>query len=453
MKNANEERSRFVIVHYNDLRPRCQASVACLSCTRRTGVIWSRSGEFNTRYTNVMNDSMNAPARVPLPASQTPPRLRLDYLDGIRALCALLVVAGHTGDGGFLSRAGVSAPVPLRLLFALFGYDRYAVAVFIILSGYCLMMPVVRDAEGRFQGGVKGFFARRARRILPPYYAALAFAVLLACTLPGYASPRDLHADNLLAHLFLIHNLLPKWRFALDGPMWSVSTEAEIYALFAFVLLPLWRWRGIRVVLPVAFGIGLLPHFALHKWLDPVAPWYAGLFALGMTGALVSFSPRSHWRKWRDKLAWGRLCGGLSLCLLLVFLLKPARLLSYPLYIMEPLVGLTAMCGLIHYTRLLLARQENETANSARPPLLRFLESPPLVRLGLFSYSIYLMHAPLFALALPPLRRFALPPYIGLLLVWVLCLPVVLLGCYLFHCLFERPFMSGQARRTTVHLQ
>ncbi len=398
-----------------------------------------------------MSNTQNAPVNPTALTQAAPPRLRLDYLDGIRALCALLVVGGHTGDGGFLSRASVPAPVPLRLLFALFGYDRYAVAVFIILSGYCLMIPIVRDREGRLQGSIKGFFARRARRILPPYYAALAFAVLLACTLPGYASPRDLGPDNLLAHLFLIHNLSPDWRFALDGPMWSVSTEAEIYALFAFAFLPLWHLRGMRAVLPVAFLLGLLPHFALHKWLDPVAPWYAGLFALGMTGAFIGFSPRPHWQKWRDNIAWGRLCGGLSLCLLIAFLLKPARLPSYPLYIMEPLVGLAAMCGLIHYTRLLLARQANADADIVRPCLLRFLESAPLVRVGLFSYSIYLMHAPLFALALPLLRRLALPPYIGLLMVWVVCFPAVLLACYLFHCLFERPFMSGQGRRATVH--
>jgi peptidoglycan/LPS O-acetylase OafA/YrhL len=63
-------------------------------------------------------------------------------------------------------------------------------------------------------------------------------------------------------------------------------------------------------------------------------------------------------------------------------------------------------------------------------------------RLGLFSYSIYLLHGPVVGLLdqdvigplhLAPLAAFAL--FLGL------GIPVILLLCYGFHLAFEAPFM------------
>src|SRR5438270_2616521 len=108
-------------------------------------------------------------------APRRPPAPRLPFLDGLRGLAAVYVVLHHAammvppaGLGGVGSAA--------RFVFR---HGHYAVAVFIVLSGYCLMLPVARDPCGRLPGGVVGYLGRRARRILPPYYAALGLGWLL----------------------------------------------------------------------------------------------------------------------------------------------------------------------------------------------------------------------------------------------------------------------------------
>jgi peptidoglycan/LPS O-acetylase OafA/YrhL len=48
-----------------------------------------------------------------------------------------------------------------------FAYGHFAVAVFIVLSEFCLVLAVCRD--GALGGGAFGFLHRRARRLLPPF--------------------------------------------------------------------------------------------------------------------------------------------------------------------------------------------------------------------------------------------------------------------------------------------
>src|SRR4051812_41118914 len=66
-----------------------------------------------------------------------------------------------------------------RVLRRAFGFGHEAVAIFIVLSGYCLMLPVARRGESQLKGGFGSYLGRRAFRILPPYFAALGLSLLL----------------------------------------------------------------------------------------------------------------------------------------------------------------------------------------------------------------------------------------------------------------------------------
>ena len=71
----------------------------------------------------------------------------LGYLDGLRALAALYVVAVHALSQVDRHHDRISAP--WSLITGLFLYGHYAVDLFIVLSGFCLMLPVVRrSADG-----------------------------------------------------------------------------------------------------------------------------------------------------------------------------------------------------------------------------------------------------------------------------------------------------------------
>src|SRR5207248_6339313 len=82
---------------------------------------------------------------------------------------------------------GAGMPAKLFLLSRAFWFGRYAVGVFIVISGYCLMLPVARSVNRQLPGGVWAYIRRRARRILPPYFAALGVSLLLIVLIPGMA--------------------------------------------------------------------------------------------------------------------------------------------------------------------------------------------------------------------------------------------------------------------------
>src|SRR3569833_2194310 len=81
-------------------------------------------------------------------------RYRFLFLDGIRGLAAIYVVLFH-----FISQFGAGGPLGVALspvmstLTSWMGYGHYAVDVFIVLSGYSLMVPVARSAPNPLPKG------------------------------------------------------------------------------------------------------------------------------------------------------------------------------------------------------------------------------------------------------------------------------------------------------------
>jgi peptidoglycan/LPS O-acetylase OafA/YrhL len=372
---------------------------------------------------------------MPSPLAEPPAAPRFDHLDGLRGLAALYVVWFHAGIC-FLAQP---LPAWARAASRVLAFGHEAVAVFIVLSGYCLMLPAARAADGHLAHGLRGYFARRAWRILPPYYAALLGSLAVIALVPalGARSPTgtiwdDTHpafsAGAVVSHLLLVHNFFPQWVFRINGPLWSVATEWQIYFFFPFLLLPLWRRRGPLATVVVAFAIGYLPLLLLPSLAHAALPWYLGLFALGMVAAGIGASPRPLERRLRQVMPWARialallvmcLVGGLGLARLW-FRWKPAT---------DALVGLTAAALLIH------------CGLAATSPVTRLLSSAPLVGLGHFSYSLYLTHLPVVALVYFLVRTLPLGPVTHVLVMLVLSTVAALGVAYGFHRLVERRFM------------
>lgn len=375
-----------------------------------------------------------------------PNRIRLDYLDGIRALCALFVLAGHMGDGEFYNPTH-KPPILIQYFVRYTVYDRLAVALFIVLSGYCLMLPLARSGSQNVQGGLITFIKRRARRILPPYYAAIVFSFICACFSPSFYKHKivqSLYNGDLTAHLLLIQNLRSVWEFQIDGPLWSVATEWDIYWLFVIVLLPTLKKFNITVTIITGLIIGLIPHFLFHKWLDAVAPWYLGIFAMGMGAAMLSFSQDRKFQMLRDKVKWKELSIVLFASILLLIVLKPASLVAYPLYLLEPYWGISCACLLVYCTRTV-----QQSSIVPGPGFVKFLESPSLVKIGLFSYSLYLTHVPIITVIHGYIEKMKLTPSVATFYYWILSIPLCISLAWVFHIGFERPFMNQYQHRRT----
>ena len=388
-------------------------------------------------------------------ADNTPapkPRLHLTYLDGLRGLAAFYVLLHHL----YMKVAIDSEAFPFG--FSLMAFGGLAVDVFIVLSGYCLMLPVVRSADAELSGGVKTFLKRRAWRILPPYYASLAVAIAMLWGSQRFSSHygtltttkvSGLSPGPLLSHLFLVHNLVPSWAFSIDGAMWSVATEWQIYFFLPALLLPLWKRWGSGALLGGAWALGLLPRLLHWDFADSAHPWLLGLFAMGMAAAGASFPRRP--QEWVQRFPWGAVTLGLALGLLTLVILNAAQAASSRFWPVDLLMGAVTSTLLIYCTRF-RSRPEAQKTPLMKTPLmktplvLRLLESRILVGLGLFSYSLYLIHGPLLA-ALIALTHHRLDVDQLTLFMLVVGIPITVAGSFLFYSLFERPFLH---MRTTV---
>lgn len=366
----------------------------------------------------------------------------LPYLDGMRGLAALYVVLHHAYmEIAEQPSITLSLPYFAELSTRWLYYGQIAVDIFIVLSGYCLMLPVA-VAGGSLRGGTSRYFLRRARRILPPYYIALVLSLILIGVVPGMNKMSGTRWDFALpaltpsaigSHLLLIHNLSPNWVYRINPPMWSIATEWQIYFLFPLLLLPVWKRFGNLATIAVAFSLSLAPWFLFHQGV-PACPWFLGLFALGMVAAVINVSrpvPLEQLLQWSKALC----VMGLAVFLGGTVTIGAPRLWQY-LYLMDFLVGFTVACFLVLCTGYCF-----NYLKSSHPFFLRFVASRYPVQLGMFSYNLYLVHFPVLSLLhlwIRPLNLRSVEELGFLLSVGTV---VSLVLSYIFHRLFERQFI------------
>lgn len=378
------------------------------------------------------------------------PVLRVDFLDGVRGLAALYVAGHHAYmqlnwrlDGGGLSH-------PARLATAWLGGGAYGVVVFIVLSGFCLMLPVVRSPRAELRGGWRGYLYRRVKRIVPAYYAALLLSLLLVRLVPALSRPPSFFASGalpvtrgaVLAHVALIQNFSLSWFFRIDPPMWSVAVEFQIYFLFPSLLLPVYRRWGAVASVATAAAISYALHALSGGYLDISEPSFVALFAMGMAAAAVAFGFGAEVERLR-RLPWMSLAVVMAVAGAVVFFLNPTWA-PHSGCVPHTLIGAASAAGL---TACAMRRSGSLTTR-------RLLESRWLVALGGFSYSLYLIHLPLESTFFALLRPWTTSPDLKLAATLGVGVPLACLAAYGFHLLFELPFLGspppkpGVARRT-----
>ena len=359
----------------------------------------------------------------------TPSRIEISWLDGLRGTAALVVVLFHAFL--FTGRTG-DAAAAMPVWGAIVGQGYLGVPVFIVLSGYVLMLPVVRAGTGTFRHGTLDFLRRRARRILPPYFAALLFSIALIAFVPLLQTPSGTQWDGkipvtlpaVLSHVFLVQDFSPEWIEKINGPMWSVAVEWQIYFLMPLVLLPLWRRLPRLLVVAGITAITLVPAFVgFGAYLHP---WLVALFAMGMLAAELTLADRlPRWVSW--------FAVGAGLAAVAVFAASAVRgtdLLPLKEVVAGALVALLLAWG---------GRREL----AGRPVrALQFFASKPMIYLGLISYSIYLFHSPLLALANMLMLPLGLPTAVEYLLMTFVAAPIAVGVAWCMFHLVERHFLN-----------
>ena len=341
-------------------------------------------------------------------------------IDGLRAIAVLAVVLHH-----------LSAPL---LPGGYVGVD-----VFFVISGYLITSIISREmAEGRFS--FASFYERRARRIFPALFAMLAATLVASYTL---LLPSDMMSTlrAALGTVFFGSNIV-FWREMKEGyfaatdlalnPLlhtWSLSVEEQFYVFFPVLLLLCYRFTRQQVVPVLLFSAMVsLVGAALLVSSKSVAVFFLSPFRAWelLAGSLLALHtvPPLRSRMLRELIA----AAGLLAIVVACFVYDGGT--TFPgLAALAPVLGTAA---LIH-------------AGASGPSLAaRLLQLPPMVWVGLISYSLYLWHWPLIVLTRYATGFEPITPHIPMLFVASLVL------AYLSYRFIEQPFRrsAGVNRRT-----
>jgi peptidoglycan/LPS O-acetylase OafA/YrhL len=226
-------------------------------------------------------------------------------VEGLRAVAITLVVLYHCGydGGGFI------------------GVD-----VFFVISGFLITGLLLREHEKRKRISIPGFYARRARRILPAGMLVIVATVLWAHQVENWFSYQYTREAGQWASMFManIHfaaigtNYATQQQSATPNPLlhyWSLAVEEQFYFVWPTVVFLVGlcaRWIPLRrLVLVTALAASVASFlWALHTidtnvvwaFYSPLTrAWELGLGAVAATLVI----PLSRLNRWVGVgLAW-----------------------------------------------------------------------------------------------------------------------------------------------------
>jgi peptidoglycan/LPS O-acetylase OafA/YrhL/lysophospholipase L1-like esterase len=317
---------------------------------------------------------------------------RLGYipaLDGLRAVAVIAVLLYH-GDQGW---------IPGGFL----GVD-----VFFVISGYLITCLLLSDYQQTNGIGLKRFWYRRARRLLPALFTMLfvvsLYAILFIPDVLDQLRGEVLAALFYVENWFLIFRNLSYFQSAGRPPLlqhvWSLAVEEQFYLFWPLILmLVLTVWHKSRKALLVAVLIAVAVStiemaILYHPYTDPSRVYYGTdtRVAALMLGAALAFV----WAPWRLIGKTGRNAG---------IVLDVVAVFSGVVLIWMFLNMGEFSPGLYRGGFLLVAMVSALLIAATVHPASRLV--PLLLGLSVFkwigvrSYGIYLWHWPIFMVTRP----------------------------------------------------
>lgn len=291
-------------------------------------------------------------------------------LDGIRAIAVTMVLLAHVGLGDV---------IPGGL----------GVTIFFFLSGFLITTLLCREYETKSSINVKAFYFRRFLRLFPPLAICLfiAYSLVFANLLGGEASFEGFFAQILYFanyHLIFFESHIPNG----TGILWSLAVEEHYYIVFPLIISPLFQklqHRQIAVLLLVLCGVALFWRIYLASQLDfqPDRTYLASdtRFDSILFGSVLALmkNPTMHISGEKQKMElshYGCLLIGLG-GVLTSLVLRDQFFRETFRYTIQGICLMPLFYCAVRFS------------NSK---LFKFLNSKFFVRVGVLSYSIYLIH-------------------------------------------------------------
>ena len=311
---------------------------------------------------------------------------RIDTLTGLRFYAALVVVILHV--------TRYYAPVPV--ISELFAPGSVGVSFFFILSGFVLAWSKQENLP------VSDFYRNRFARVYPLHLVTWVIAAILI-VIDGV----QLNIWAGIASLLLVQAWVPfqSFYFAMNGPSWSLAAEGFFYAVFPWVSGHMSRAsprRLLHLILALYVAIAAIT-LVLHILLRG-GPTVAFLYVNPayrlwefVVGIAIALAVRKGWRV-RLRLPVALVATVIAFVLtsvvnfLIVNKIGPVAELE-----MKSLPADIASLALVPFFGLLIASAVTAELHGHRS----HLNSPTMIRLGKWSFALYLVHLLLVQLLLP----------------------------------------------------
>lgn len=337
----------------------------------------------------------------------------------LRGLAAVMVVIYHY-------RPLLKPHFDVDAYTGLIARSYVAVDLFFILSGFIIAAVYSSRLATGGAGMLRSFYVARLARLYPLHLLTLAFMVAITLR-GGRAGIEDLFGD-IVQNVLMIHAWGLTDRFVFNFPSWSISGEWAAYLLFPLLALLLARRGGAA-----AFWVVIVAAYALLIARE------GGLNAderLSLARAVPGFMLGMLVHRWRN-LATGLSDGALTA--------MQAGALAWIVVAMHlRLEDATLIPAFAILTFALWTDRGAVAGALARGPL-----APVFARVGLWSYTIYMMHIPVRAAMeqIWPKLPLALAPAPDRWAFFAACVVMTFASSAVVYAMFEAPVRDWLRRR------
>ncbi len=303
---------------------------------------------------------------------------RLPSLDGWRALSILAVLGSHT-------IRVPDFPPALGPVFTWTFDGDLGVRMFFVISGFLITWLMLLEHDRTGGVSLRHFYARRALRILPVYFAFLGVLFALQC-FTGFRPTGVSWLSSLTFTTNFTHH--GHW---IIGHLWSLAVEEQFYVLWPCLFVLLGCGRDLsRCLWVLGAPLCIAPFARVLAYLDVAPTWLSVLFtsksffcyfdslAIGCISAVLFARRPDEVRRWIN-------CRPRLLCLTGVALIAVPHVLSTLLKFGIYTIPLGFTCQGLGLALLLL-----QSLVAPRAGLYPALNWGVVSLIGVLSYSIYI---------------------------------------------------------------
>jgi len=304
----------------------------------------------------------------------------------------------------------------------------YAILLFFLISGFCIHYPNTLPNSKR---SWLIYFKRRFWRIYPTYLIAILLTSVISYFCHIKWGDIDWNFERILRVATVSQNYPPaNGQFLTNPSLWTIPLEIEFYALYPLAFFCILKF-GFFTVLTLSVGLSLLGVYLASLGLHWVSYTSLFLWPSWLLGAWIASLYRD------NKLSKLKIFPVSSTLILFLIFALASRLQKW-----EEWTQYACWTGFYFTFFLIFLRFEKSISRQKENLIFK-----SLAWLGQISFSLYLIHFPLFKLLGFIHRSYFQEKPANFIITLAYLLPVCLLA-WMFYRLIENPIQQWSKRST-----